>query len=147
MNSRLLGAAALGGILLSGCGMIGNEVEQHSDVVADNCFGCHNAIDLSGDLNLESLSLAQVSPDSETWEKVIAKLRAGLMPPGDGPRLDTDDRAELVAYLEREIDAHAELHLPAPGLHRLNRTEYSNAIRDLLALNVDATGFLPPDDS
>jgi hypothetical protein len=88
-----------------------------------------------------------VAADAETWEQVISKLRAGLMPPGDGPQLDRATRDALVAFVESEIDSHAELHLPAPGLHRLNRTEYTNAIRDLLALNVDATKFLPPDDS
>ena len=63
-------------------------------------------------------------------------------PPSTGKKRDS-----LVAYLEHEIDEHAETHLPAPGLHRLNRTEYTNAIRDLLALHVDATKFLPADDS
>jgi hypothetical protein len=70
------------------------------------------------------------------------------MPPADGgPTLERDARDELVAFLENEIDRHAEPYLPAPGLHRLNRTEYTNAIRDLLALNVDAAAFLPPDDA
>ena len=70
------------------------------------------------------------------------------MPPADGgPTLERQSRDALVAWLENEIDANAEPHLPAPGLHRLNRTEYTNAIRDLLALNIDATTFLPPDDS
>ncbi|HEY5667334.1 MAG TPA: DUF1592 domain-containing protein, partial [Gammaproteobacteria bacterium] len=147
MKSRLLGATMLGGILVSGCGSIGNDLEHHSAVVEDTCLGCHNAIDLSGNLDLESLSLADVSPDAQTWEKVLAKLRAGLMPPIDGPGLEPDEREELVAFIESSIDSGAELHLPAPGLHRLNRNEYSNVIRDLLALNVDATGFLPPDDS
>ena len=61
--------------------------------------------------------------------------------------LDRAERDALVAWLENEIDRNAEPHLPAPGLHRLNRTEYTNAIRDLLALNIDATTFLPADDS
>ena len=147
MNSRLLGAAALAGALVAGCGVVGDDGEREEAVIASNCLDCHNAIDLTAGLNLESLNLDDVESHAETWEKVISKLRAGLMPPGDGPRLDPDDREELVSWLENEIDSHAELHLPAPGLHRLNRTEYSNAIRDLLALNVDATSFLPSDDS
>src|SRR5690606_36709512 len=69
------------------------------------------------------------------------------MPPADGPKLHRETRAELVAFIEGEIDRHAEMHLPAPGLHRLNRTEYSNVIRDLLSVNVASTTFLPPDDS
>jgi len=147
VNTRLLGAAALVGAVAAGCGGIGNEVDRHQTVIASNCLDCHNAIDLEGDLNLEALSLDAVASEAETWERVISKLRAGLMPPGDGPRLDRDDRSDLVAFLEHEIDSNAELHLPAPGLHRLNRTEYTYAIRDLLALNIDAARFLPPDDS
>jgi len=136
-------AATLG----AGCGIVGDESEQHAAVVSSKCFDCHNAAERVGDLNLQALSLDNVAADAETWEKVIKKLRAGLMPPADGPKLDPEARSELVAFLEREIDRHSELHLPAPGLHRLNRAEYSNAIRDLLGVNVDATTFLPPDDS
>ena len=89
-----------------------------------------------------------MATDAETWEKAIRKLRAGLMPPADGgPTLDPEVRDELVAFLENEIDRNAESYLPPPGLHRLNRTEYTNAIRDLLSLNIDATTFLPADDS
>jgi hypothetical protein len=134
-------------VLAAGCGGSGNEVERQAAAIAENCLDCHNAIDLTGGLNLEAHPLDAVAADAETWEQVISKLRAGLMPPGDGPQLDRATRDALVAFVESEIDSHAELHLPAPGLHRLNRTEYTNAIRDLLALNVDATKFLPPDDS
>jgi mono/diheme cytochrome c family protein len=147
VHIRRLGATVLTGALVAGCGMFGNEAERSSAIVASNCFDCHNAIDLTGDLNLEALSLDAVPADAETWERVIAKLRAGLMPPGNGPVLDLEERDALVAFIEHEIDSHAELHLPPPGLHRMNRAEYTNAIRDLLALNVDATKFLPPDDS
>ncbi|HUQ51045.1 MAG TPA: DUF1592 domain-containing protein, partial [Gammaproteobacteria bacterium] len=108
----------------------------------------HNATDQVAGLNLEALSFDAVASDAETWEHVIRKLRAGLMPPADGgPTLDRETRTKLVAWLENEIDEHAETHLPPPGLHRLNRTEYTNAIRDLLALNIDAATFLPADDS
>jgi Protein of unknown function (DUF1592)/Protein of unknown function (DUF1588)/Protein of unknown function (DUF1587)/Protein of unknown function (DUF1585)/Protein of unknown function (DUF1595)/Planctomycete cytochrome C len=149
VTARLLGvAAALAGVLTAGCGLVGGEGERQSAVVRGICLDCHNATEQVAGLNLESRSFDDVAADAETWEKVIAKLRAGLMPPADGgPTLDREDRDALVAYLEHTIDEHAETHLPAPGLHRLNRTEYTNAIRDLLALNVDATKFLPPDDS
>ena len=143
----MLGAAGLVGVLVAGCGLVGDEAEQHAAIVNGTCVDCHNAIERAGDLNLESVSFDAVAADAETWEKVIAKLRAGLMPPADGPGLDREVRTEFVAFLEHEIDRHAEPHLPAPGLHRLNRAEYTNAVRDLLALNVDATSFLPPDDS
>jgi mono/diheme cytochrome c family protein len=147
VNIRRLGAAALAGAFAAGCGVVGNEGEEQAAVVHRICLDCHNAVEQVGGLNLEALSLDAVAPDAETWEKVIRKLRSGLMPPPDGPGLDREERAGLVAYIEDEIDSHAEMHLPAPGLHRLNRTEYTNAIRDLLALHIDATTFLPPDDS
>src|SRR5690606_23382792 len=110
-------------------------------------FDCHNAAERAGGLNLEAHPLDAVASDAETFEKVLSKLRAGLMPPMDGPKLEPEVRAELVSWLEDTIDKNAKPYLPAPGLHRLNRTEYTNAIRDLLALKVDATTFLPPDDS
>ena len=135
-------------MLASGCGLVGNEGERQAAVVRANCLDCHNATEQVADLNLEALLSDAVASDAETWEKVIRKLRAGLMPPADGgPTLEREARDALVAWLENEIDENAEAHLPAPGLHRLNRTEYTNAIRDLLALNIDAATFLPPDDS
>lgn len=147
MKIGLLGAAALAGVLLAGCDTAGDVREQHASVVASKCFDCHNAVERAGDLNLEEHSLDAVASDAETWEHVLKKLKAGLMPPADGPDLEPETRAELVAWIENEIDRHAEPHLPAPGLHRMNRAEYTNAIRDLLGLKVDAARFLPPDDS
>ncbi len=146
VSSRLLGPLVAFAVV-AGCGIGGNDAEQQQAVVSNNCLDCHNAAEAVGDLNLEALSFDDIPAHAETWEHVIAKLRAGLMPPADGPNLDRDTRESLVAWLENEIDSNAELHLPPPGLHRLNRTEYTNAIRDLLALNIDATTFLPPDDS
>ena len=138
----------LAGVLASGCGLVGNETERQAAVVDAVCLDCHNATDEVAGLNLQAHPFDAVPRDAETWEKVIRKLRAGLMPPADGgPTLDKEKRAALVAWLENEIDSNAMAHLPAPGLHRLNRTEYTNAIRDLLALNIDATTFLPADDS
>jgi hypothetical protein len=148
VKTILLGAASLAGALVAGCGLVGNEGERQAAVVDAVCLDCHNATEQVAGLNLEAKSFDAVPSDAETWEKVIRKLRAGLMPPADGgPTLDRETRDSLVAWLENEIDENAAPHLPPPGLHRLNRTEYTNAIRDLLALNVDAATFLPPDDS
>ncbi len=148
MKTRPLAAALLVGAVAAGCGLVGNDGERHAAVVDATCLDCHNAAEQSGGLNLEALRFDAVAADAETWEKVIRKLRAGLMPPADGgPTLDRDARNGLVSWLEKEIDTSAAAHLPPPGLHRLNRTEYTNAIRDLLALNIDAATFLPPDDS
>jgi hypothetical protein len=147
VNTRLIGAVALIGGLVAGCGWFGNEAERHEAVMAGSCFDCHNSIELAGELDLESKSVDAIAGEAETWEKVVKKLRAGLMPPLDGPSLDPDERDALVSWIENEIDENAELYLPAPGLHRLNRTEYTNAIRDLLGLQIDAASFLPSDDS
>ena len=150
MRTKALGAAALAaaGLLASGCGLIGNEAERQAAVISKNCLDCHNSTEQVAGLNLESMPFDAVPAHAEKWEMVIRKLRAGLMPPADGgPKLESDERAALAAWLEDEIDEHAEPYLPAPGLHRLNRTEYTNAIRDLLGLNIDATTFLPSDDS
>ena len=111
MNTRLLGAVSLAGALAAGCGMVGNEGERQAAVVHGICLDCHNAAEAVGGLNLESRDLDAVAADAETWEKAILKLRSGLMPPPDGPELDPEARSELVAWLEDEIDSHAETHL------------------------------------
>jgi hypothetical protein len=146
VNIRWLATAALAGAL-AGCGFGGGGEEQQAAVVHGICLDCHNAAEQAGGLNLERHHLDAVAADAETWEHVILKVRSGLMPPPDGAKLDPKKRLEFVTWIENEIDSHATTHLPPPGLHRLNRTEYSNAIRDLLGLHVDATTFLPADDS
>ncbi|HEY2382175.1 MAG TPA: DUF1592 domain-containing protein [Terriglobia bacterium] len=87
--------------------------------------------------------------DPELWEKVIRKLRAGVMPPPGSPRPDDASMRAWISSISTAIDAAAEIK-PDPGrplIHRLNRAEYGNAVRDLLALNIDAAALLPPDDS
>jgi hypothetical protein len=111
------------------------------------CVTCHNSRTKTADLLLDQLDVAHLDDHAEIAEKVVRKLRAGLMPPTDMPRPDAATLESLVVWMEKELDRGAEAHLPAPGLHRLNRTEYANAIRDLLALEVDASKFLPIDDS
>ena len=118
-------------------------------LVDQYCVTCHNARLKTGGLVLEKeqLDFARLADHSELAEKVVRKVRAGLMPPTNVRRPDAAAMESFLRYMEAELDASAGVHLPAPGLHRLNRTEYANAIRDLLALEVDATKFLPPDDS
>lgn len=111
------------------------------------CVGCHNQKLMVGQLALDKLDLANLKQHAETGEKVVRKLRAGLMPPANMPRPDAAAYAGLITWLETELDRNATNHLPAPGLHRMNRTEYTNAIRDVLGLEVDAAKFLPADDS
>ena len=92
---------------------------------------------------------SQVARSPETWEKVVRKLRAGMMPPSGAPRPERAAIDEFVGRLETSLDQYAAQH-PNPGtvgLHRLNRAEYANAVRDLLALDVDVSTLLPSDDS
>ena len=111
------------------------------------CVTCHSTRAKTANLMLDQLDLAHLADHAEVGEKVIRKVRAGLMPPTNMPRPSDAELASMTSWMAAELDRTAQTHLPAPGLHRLNRTEYTNAIRDLLALEVDATKFLPADDS
>jgi hypothetical protein len=109
---------------------------------------CHSDKLKTGGLSLQSADLAKVPENAEIWEKVIQKLRVEAMPPLGMPRPDKATLSGFAASLENAIDKTAATR-PNPGhsaLHRLNRSEYANAIRDLLALDVDTTTLLPPDD-
>ena len=118
-------------------------------VIAKYCIGCHNQRLKTGGLVLEGLDSSQAPAHADVWEKVVRKLRTNAMPPPGLPQPDQAARQNLVSYLEDQLDRAAEAQ-PNPGrpvLHRLNRTEYANAIRDLLALDIDAASLLPPDDA
>ena len=113
------------------------------------CVTCHNARLKTGDLVLEGLPVHDAAGNPEIWEKVIRKVRAGVMPPQGSPRPAGDALGAFASGLETALD-RAAAATPFPGrplLHRLNRAEYQNAIRDLLDLDVDAATLLPPDDS
>ena len=121
----------------------------HQALVGKYCVACHNTRTRTADLALDALDLGNVARDGAAWEKVIKKVRSGAMPPQGLPQPDGPARAALVSYLETALDRDAAAR-PNPGrpaLHRLNRTEYQNVIRDLLALDVDAASLLPADDS
>ena len=112
------------------------------------CVGCHNDRTRSAGLSLEALDPADPASDSATFEKVILKLRAGMMPPEGRPRPDAATVATFVTEVEGRIDRAAEA-TPRPGrplLHRLNRTEYANAVRELTGVTIDVASLLPPDD-
>jgi len=114
-------------------------------VLDQYCVICHNEKLKTANLMLDKLDLARLGDQAAVAEKVVRKLRAGMMPPRGMPRPDAATREALISSLENELDRNAlsSPHVPAPGLHRLNRTEYTNAIRDLLGLEVDAAKFLP----
>ena len=111
------------------------------------CVTCHNQRLKTGGLALDGMDLGKIPAQAETWEKVILKLRAGTMPPPGMPRPDAATYPALSGWLESQIDQASEPYAGRPILHRLNRAEYGNAIRDLLALDIDAGSLLPPDDS
>jgi hypothetical protein len=113
------------------------------------CAGCHNSRQRAGGLAIDTADLARVGADAGMWERVGRQLRAGTMPPAGSPRPDRARSDAFVAALEAGIDAAAAAS-PRPGrpvIHRLNRVEYANAVRDLLALEIDAPALLPADES
>jgi mono/diheme cytochrome c family protein len=124
-----------------------SDVAPRRALVDQYCVTCHNARLKTGNLLLDQFDLANPGRQAEIAEKVIRRVRAGLMPPTGMKRPDQATLDAFAQWLEDSTDRTAADHVPAPGLHRLNRTEYANAIRDLLALDVDATKFLPADDS
>jgi hypothetical protein len=114
------------------------------------CITCHNQRSKTAGLELDSADVTTPSSNPELWERVIGKLRAGSMPPPGNPRPDVQTYRAVAIWLENEIDRAWERN-PNPGrigaVHRLNRTEYNNAIRDLLALDVDVKPLLPGDET
>lgn len=113
------------------------------------CTTCHNARLKTAGLVLDAINVEDIGAAAETWEKVVLKLRTRAMPPDGLPRPDNASYDTLASWLEGELDGAAAAH-PNPGrpaLHRLNRAEYANAIRDLLGLEIDARSLLPADDS
>ena len=113
------------------------------------CVTCHNSRAKSGGLVLEKIDLSDIGAHGDTWEKVVRKVRAGMMPPPGMPAPPDADKQALLTSLTSQLD-RAALASPQPGrplVHRLNRAEYANAIRDLLALEIDPAPLLPVDDS
>ena len=113
------------------------------------CVTCHNDRLKTAQLSLEKLDLAGVGDHPELWEKVVRKLRAGVMPPPDVRRPPLAEYEALRDWLEdgHRSQGSTRVNPGAVVLHRLNRTEYTNAVRDLLDLDIDAATLLPPDDS
>ena len=127
----------------------GAEVDGQA-LVGRYCVACHNDRLETGGFSFEPLDVGDVAAHPEAWEKVVRKLRAGAMPPRPRPRPDRETYDGFRAWLEGELDAAASAD-PNPGrtetFHRLSRTEYRNAVRDLLALDVGVDDLLPADDT
>ncbi len=122
---------------------------QYRSVLDGYCVSCHNQKLRTADLLLDKAAVEKIGEGAELWEKVLRKLRTRAMPPAGMPRPDEATYDSFVAYLEKELDlaAAAQLDPGRPLIHRLNRAEYANAIRDLLAVDFDAESYLPPDHS
>jgi mono/diheme cytochrome c family protein len=112
------------------------------------CGKCHNATDWAGGVAFDTLDVGQPGGDAEVWEKAVRKLRGRMMPPPGEPQPSANEVGAIAATLEYSLDRHAaaEPNPGSKGLHRLNRPEYANAIRDILGLSVDVQSLLPRDD-
>ena len=119
-------------------------------VIRRYCVACHNGRLLTAGLALDDVDLTQVGDHAELWERVVRKLRAGLMPPAGRPRPDEATYDRVATWIETELDAAAAVR-PNPGrtqtFHRLNRAEYRNAVRDVLGITVDVEELLPADSA
>ena len=124
-------------------------MEHEQAMLKQYCMNCHNQKAKLGGLVLDSSYMEDVGAHAATLEKVVRKVHAGVMPPAGAPRPDKASFDEFAAWLESQLDAAAAQH-PNPGrteaLHRLNRAEYENCVRDLLGLKIDASNLLPADD-
>ena len=144
----LIVAGSVGPLVAAPQQPVASGSSAHAAVVGKYCVTCHNDKSRTGGLSLEHADLTNVPQGAETWEKAIRKLRVGLMPPPGAPRPERAQLDGLASYLETSLD-RAAVERPRPGrtaIHRLNRAEYANAVRDLLALDIDAAALLPPDD-
>ena len=137
-----------GGIFLISAGLAFGQNTPRA-LLDKYCVTCHNDRAKTGGLTLEKIDPAHVAQNTEIWEKVVRKLRAGMMPPQGMPRPEPGAYEGLTVALETELDrvAAERQSLPPPGVHRLNRTEYANAVREILGLTIDPAAYLPADDS
>ena len=120
----------------------------HQELFGEYCYRCHSSTVPQGGINLRQLDLKKLDVDGQIWEKVMRKLRTGEMPPAGRWRPDPAANKALIKYIEDTRDKLAETK-PNPGrvtLHRLNRTEYGNVIRDLFSIEINAAELLPADD-
>ena len=143
-------ATVIAAALLAGCGRPGGTVatpEQARAVLKRYCVDCHNDAELAGEISFEKTDPASIAAHADVWERVLRKLTTRTMPPQDEPRPDADTYGTFAAWLTTELDRSATQNPGRPALRRLNRSEYANAIRDLLGFDVDVASLLPPDDS
>src|ERR1700720_1568477 len=127
-----------------------NQVAQHPEsqwsTIQTYCFGCHNKYVRAGNLFLDQLGAESVPEHPEIFEKAVRKLRGRQMPPPGNPQPSQQQVDALVGWLESTLDQSGKAHLAGHvPVERLNRTEYANAVKDLLAVEIDPTQYLPAD--
>ena len=136
--------------LQQGTPQAASSATERQNLLRRYCIGCHNDRLETGGLSLEAVDLTNVGAHPDVWERVVRKLRGGIMPPVGRPRPSEAITDTFTTFLETALDQAAAVR-PNPGrteiLHRLNRAEYRNSIRDLLSLELDVANFLPADDS
>src|SRR4029077_2019102 len=132
-----------------GAGQAPASADAQLATVKQYCSGCHNDKAKTGGVSFEGITAASVAKDPELFEKAVRKLRGRVMPPPGAKQPDGKAVDSLVAWLEDSLDKlPSQQHISDQVvLHRLNRKEYNNAVRDLLLIDFDATAILPPDDT
>jgi len=121
--------------------------QEVPELMEQYCIKCHNFEDWAGSLDMEGLDFSHVDAAPETWELMIRKIRIGMMPPVGEERPDNDTMEHFAESIAHQLDETIEVVPASPSLHRLNRNEYANVIRDLLSLDVDVSTLLPRDNS
>ena len=145
----LLGASFLPAASQEPSSLAPPAASRHRALLNRYCITCHNERLRTAELMLDKMDVENVSAGAPVWEKVVRKLRTRAMPPAGAPRPDAAGYDSFAAYLETALDraAAAKPNPGRPAIHRLNRAEYTNAIRDLLAIDIDGGSFLPADDA
>jgi hypothetical protein len=147
--NKLRYSLLLTGVLLATGGSAQELGSAHWNTLQRYCSKCHNTEDYAGGFAIDVLNPGDLHPDADLWEKVVRKLRSGMMPPPGEDRPAVASITRVTSGLETALDKTAARH-PNPGavvLHRMNRNEYANAVRDLLAVPVNGERLLPADDS
>jgi len=140
--------------LLAGCGKLGGSAslaetgKEQWPMIDRYCTDCHNSAELAGGVDFEKIGPSNVAQHAETLEMAVRKLRSAAMPPPKEPRPDKEQITAFVSWLEASLDEVAANTRGYQAIvpHRLNRREYDNAVRDLLALTIDSAEFLPQDE-
>ncbi|MGE0393303.1 MAG: DUF1592 domain-containing protein [Vicinamibacterales bacterium] len=148
-GSRLAGAATVAVALTAGGAGLAQPASPDRAFLDRYCVSCHGASRRLGGVDLRELAAPAAGGDAALWERVIRQVRAGVMPPAGAARPAAAEATRFAQSAERAVDAAADA-APRPGrpvAHRLNRTEYANAVRDVLGLEVDATALLPADET